>query len=203
MSTTNILDLNNRIDELEKNSGGGGSADSAKRSDIATEFSTETSYTAGNFVYYDGKLYQFNADHSAGAWDPTDVVESNVTDQIVSNKAAVDELDVTLDNIGTYYESEVPAGTDSEIIAHLILPAGKYFVVGQTGIANATVTSLFTIHTRGTDGVNYARAMYTGKEFNLSAIVELANSTDIYFEYAGGSSTTTTTTGTVKAIRIK
>lgn len=92
MSTTNILDLNNRIDELEKNSGGGGSADSAKRSDIATEFSTETSYTAGNFVYHEGKLYQFNADHSAGAWDPTDVVEANVTDQIVSNKAAIDSL---------------------------------------------------------------------------------------------------------------
>ena len=92
MSTTNILDLNNRIDELEKNSGGGGSADSAKRSDIATEFSTETSYTAGNFVYYEGKLYQFNADHSAGAWDPTDVVEANVTDQIVSNKAVIDGL---------------------------------------------------------------------------------------------------------------
>lgn len=89
MSTTNILDLNNRIDELEKNSGGGGSADSAKRSDIATEFSTETSYTAGNFVYYEGKLYQFNADHSAGAWDPTDVVEANVTDQVVSNASAI------------------------------------------------------------------------------------------------------------------
>jgi hypothetical protein len=101
MSTTNILDLNNRIDELEKNSGGGGSADSAKRSDIATEFSTETSYTAGNFVYYEGKLYQFNADHSAGAWDPTDVVEANVTDQIVSNKSAIDGLtasDVAYDN---------------------------------------------------------------------------------------------------------
>ena len=101
MSTTNILDLNNRIDELEKNSGGGGSADSAKRSDIATEFSTETSYTAGNFVYYEGKLYQFNADHAAGAWDPTDVVEANVTDQIVSNASAIAGLtasDVAYDN---------------------------------------------------------------------------------------------------------
>ena len=101
MSTTNILDLNNRIDELEKNSGGGGSADSAKRSDIATEFSTETTYTAGNFVYHEGKLYQFNADHSAGAWDSTDVVEANVTDQVVSNASAIAGLtasDVAYDN---------------------------------------------------------------------------------------------------------
>lgn len=101
MSTTNILDLNNRIDALEKNSGGGGSADSAKRSDIATEFSATTAYTAGCFVYYEGKLYQFNADHAAGAWDPTDVVEANVTDQIVSNASAIAGLtasDVAYDN---------------------------------------------------------------------------------------------------------
>ena len=43
-------------------------------------------------MYYGGKLYQFNADHAAGAWDPTDVAEANVTDQVVSNKAAIDEL---------------------------------------------------------------------------------------------------------------
>lgn len=101
MSTTNILDLNNRIDALEKNSGGGGSADSAKRSDIATEFSATTAYTAGCFVYYEGKLYQFNADHAAGAWDPTDVVEANVTDQVVSNASAIAGLtasDVAYDN---------------------------------------------------------------------------------------------------------
>lgn len=101
MATTNILDLNNRIDALEKNSGGGGSADSAKRSDIATEFSATTAYTAGCFVYYEGKLYQFNADHAAGAWDPTDVVEANVTDQIVSNASAIAGLtasDVAYDN---------------------------------------------------------------------------------------------------------
>lgn len=100
MSTTNILDLNNRIDTLEKAVSGGDSAQ-ANKADIATEFSTTTSYTVGNFVYYGGKLYQFNADHSAGAWDPTDVVESNVTDQIVSNASAIAGLsasDVAYDN---------------------------------------------------------------------------------------------------------
>lgn len=90
-STTNILDLNNRIDALEKAVSGGDSAQANKK-DIATEFNTTTNYTAGGFVYYKGKLYQFNADHAAGAWDPTDVVEANVTDQIVSNKAAIDGL---------------------------------------------------------------------------------------------------------------
>lgn len=118
MSTTNILDLNNRIDALEKNSGGGGSADSAKRSDIATEFSAETSYTAGNFVYYEGKLYQFNADHAAGTWDPTDVVEANVTDQVVSNASAIAGLTANV-KISKLWENETPTqnmASDTEII---------------------------------------------------------------------------------------
>lgn len=100
MSTTNILDLNNRVNVLEKAVSGGDSTQANKK-DIATEFNTTTNYTAGCFVYYGGKLYQFNADHAAGAWDPTDVVEANVTDQVVSNKAAIDGLtasDVSYDN---------------------------------------------------------------------------------------------------------
>lgn len=91
MSTTNTLDLNNRVTELEK-AVSGGDSNQANKVDIATEFNATTAYTAGCFVYYGGKLYQFNADHAAGAWDPTDVVVANVTDQVVSNKAAIDEL---------------------------------------------------------------------------------------------------------------
>ena len=122
MSTTNILDLNNRIDELEKNSGGGGSADSAKRSDIATEFNTTTAYTAGCYVYHEGKLYQFNADHAAGAWDPTDVVEANVTDQIVSNKSAIDGLtasDIAYDNTDSGLTATHVQGAVDEIVANM------------------------------------------------------------------------------------
>lgn len=79
--------------ENEDKSGGGGSSDSAKRSDIATEFKTTTSYTAGCYVYHNDKLYIFNVDHAAGAWDPSDVSEANVTDEVTSNKAAIDALD--------------------------------------------------------------------------------------------------------------
>lgn len=96
----NILEIAKKVQKLEE-TGGGGSADSAKQSDIATEFNTTTAYTAGCYVYHEGKLYQFNADHSAGAWDPTDVVEANVTDQIVSNASAIAGLtasDVAYDN---------------------------------------------------------------------------------------------------------
>lgn len=88
----NQLKQAQEIEKLKTNGGGGGSSDSAKRSDIATEFSATTSYTAGCYVYHDGKLYIFNVDHAAGAWDATDVAEANVTDEVTSNKAAIDAL---------------------------------------------------------------------------------------------------------------
>lgn len=118
----NILEIAKRLQKLEEAGGGGGSADSAKRSDIATEFSAETSYTAGNFVYYEGKLYQFNADHSAGAWDPTDVVEANVTDQIVSNASAIAGLtasDVAYDNTDSGLTATNTQGAIDEVITKL------------------------------------------------------------------------------------
>lgn len=139
MSTTNILDMNNRIEELEKNSGGGGSADSAKRSDIATEFSTETSYTAGNFVYYEGKLYQFNADHSAGAWDPTDVVEANVTDQIVSNASAIAGLtasDVAYDNTDSGLTATNEQAAIDELTAKIGLKIKYFDITAPSGVSN-------------------------------------------------------------------
>lgn len=171
MSTTNILDLNNRIDALEKNSGGGGSADSAKRSDIATEFSATTAYTAGCFVYYEGNLYQFNADHAAGAWDPTDVVEANVTDQVVSNASAIAGLtasypaakvmlsdDVTsvedalggskLTDVTDWAEnSSYPSGTALTPanwiwIAHKVLPAGIYYISGMVNLSTGSTTAI-------------------------------------------------------------
>lgn len=107
-----------------------------------------------------------------------------------------------LDNIGAYYEAEIPAGTDTSISAYLTLPAGKYIVVGTTGTTSAVVTSFFGIHNEDAS-IFYAKAMYTGWIYNLTAIVELAKSEKIYFDYLGGNSTTTKTKGKLSAIRIK
>lgn len=62
-------------------------------SDVATEFNEATAYTAGCYVYHEGMLYIFNVDHAVGAWDPSEVAESNVTDEVTSNKAAIVELE--------------------------------------------------------------------------------------------------------------
>lgn len=64
--------------ELSATGGGGG----ADLSVIAPAFSTETAYTAGEYVTYESKLYKFTIDHAAGAWDVSDVTEITVSDDL-------------------------------------------------------------------------------------------------------------------------
>lgn len=126
----NLLSLARRIKALEEN-GGGGSTDSAKRSDIASEFSTETSYTAGTYVYYEGTLYIFNVDHAAGEWDATDVAEANVTDEVTSNKAAIDALEETVAGLGGVTTRHLDSQqTDGNGIIFLDLSVDDYILVG-------------------------------------------------------------------------
>lgn len=135
MGTTNILDLNNRVSALEKSVSGGDSTQ-ANKADIATEFSATTAYTAGCFVYYQGKLYQFNTDHAAGAWDSTDVVEANVTDQIVSNASAIAGLtasDVAYDNTNSGLTATDVQGALDELTD---------YVVDTTTISGVKITKM-------------------------------------------------------------
>ena len=121
----NILEIARKVQKLE--SAGGSSADTAKMSDIATEFNETTNYTAGCFVYHEGKLYQFNADHAAGAWDPTDVVEANVTDQITSNAAAIAAM-----GGGVTTQHITGLTTDTNGCIFLDLAVDDYILVGVT-----------------------------------------------------------------------
>ncbi len=143
----NPYDMEARIHDLEENGGGGGgTTDGAKRSDIATDFSAETSYTAGNFVYYEGKLYIFNVDHAAGEWDATDVSPANVTDEVTSNKAAIDALDTEVDTLsarvdkhaydGQYVEFESYTDVSNPYIA----PADGYARVADGSLRMGTAT---------------------------------------------------------------
>ena len=52
-------------------------ASRASKDDIANEFDAEQSYFAGDYVYYQGSLFKFTANHS-GDWDPADVVIAQI-----------------------------------------------------------------------------------------------------------------------------
>ena len=73
--------LNQAIGKLDK--GLNDLTDNTGVGDYPT-FSASTAYSAGDVVNYQGKLYQFTADHAAGAWTRTDVEETNTTKEISS-----------------------------------------------------------------------------------------------------------------------
>lgn len=76
-------------------------------SGIAEEFDVSSSYSAGDYVYYNGKLYKFTADHVTGVFDGTDAVEVTVADEIES-KANKDDFDMSIGTVTT-----LPAGSDA------------------------------------------------------------------------------------------
>ena len=45
---------------------------------IASEFSDSVSYSVGEYVFYNNRLYKFIITHSAGAWSANDVVSVDV-----------------------------------------------------------------------------------------------------------------------------
>lgn len=49
---------------------------------IAPDFSTGTSYTAGQYVWYSGTLYKFTAAHPAGSWTGTDAESVTIAGQL-------------------------------------------------------------------------------------------------------------------------
>ena len=184
MGSTNILDLNNRVSELEKST-----ADSAKRSDIATEFNATTAYTAGCFVYHEGKLYIFNVDHAAGAWDATEVSESNVTDEVTSNKAAIDGLTDTVEEaLNNYYNindivasvtadgvktvsqllNELYAATESVSGSRFVLNAAGIYLPSRIGYK--TQFSTMYLGSNNNLELYYARLQASGSQYGHEVI---------------------------------
>ena len=53
---------------------------------IAPQFSASTAYTAGQYVFYDKKLYRFKVDHAAGAWNAAHAEERTVGAEISALK---------------------------------------------------------------------------------------------------------------------
>lgn len=77
------------VEEAIKNAGNTGLAHMA---DIAPEFSTEAAYNAGDIVYHNGSLYEFTANHAAGAWSTSDTQAATVGGKIESLEGDVASL---------------------------------------------------------------------------------------------------------------
>ena len=62
----------------------------ADLADLAPEFSSSTSYTEGQYVTYNGDIYRFTANHSAGAWSGNDATAVTIGAEL-QNKVNVEQ----------------------------------------------------------------------------------------------------------------
>lgn len=81
-----------------------GNIGTVSANDIAPEFSTGTSYTAGQYVTYNSVLYMFLTAHS-GEWSASDVIAVNVGGRLTLAENAMRSADVPLTwNNGKYLD---------------------------------------------------------------------------------------------------
>lgn len=80
----------------------------------ARAFSTSKAYYKGDLTLYEGKLYQFNQTHSAGAWNSAhaDPVDSSAELDLARVLAGMENADKAADYADTViFEPELIEGT--------------------------------------------------------------------------------------------
>ena len=81
--------------------------DAKSRESIATAFDSTASYSAGDYVMYDGTLYKFTSSHS-GDWNPSHAEATCVTDELGNGGGGNAQ-------VMYYYEQPVNTATNAEI----------------------------------------------------------------------------------------
>lgn len=128
-------------------------------------FSTTEDYKSGDVVNYQGKLYKFTADHAAGAWTGSDVVENSLKEDIQNTAGyylslIIDGIpvldrtlltftipsgsrllgnngDVTLDEDLVFSYSENPVSNSAILIYNIENKTKRYIDLGQKIILNS------------------------------------------------------------------
>lgn len=79
-----VQTLNGKLDNLNATLGG--------NANIAPVFNTATAYSKGDMVNYNGALYVFTANHSAGAWTGSDAVQTKVSSELSSLRSGLNNV---------------------------------------------------------------------------------------------------------------
>ena len=87
---------------------------------IAPEFDAEVGvYSVGDLVMHEGKLYEFTTAHeTAGVWNPEEVTEKTVADEVDTLKSGLTTLNTTINITSTFFtslETDVSMSNDSVV----------------------------------------------------------------------------------------
>ena len=91
---------------------------------IAPEFDSTLNYSTGDYVYSEGKLYRFTADHATGALDGSDTVEVTVGSELENKVNSTDyatssDAGVVKTGYGVKTNSEGVLTTDKAILSYI------------------------------------------------------------------------------------
>ena len=64
---------------------------------LAPTFSTSTAYTAGQYVWYNGKLYRFTTNHAAGSWNAAQVELAVVANDLAGDVSGLKSATALID----------------------------------------------------------------------------------------------------------
>lgn len=99
---------------------------------IAPTFSNTEEYKAGRFVWYDGALYQFVADHAAGTWAAADVKSVTIFGTIEDIQYILSQTTAETRNLwqnGDFAVTDASTGYN-QFLLRRPLPAGTYILSG-------------------------------------------------------------------------
>jgi hypothetical protein len=123
---------------------------------VAPEFSASISYAVGDYVTYDGKLYECTTAHEAGAWNSSDFTEKTVAELAAQT--------------GLYLEKSNPVGTGSLSMNRKSgTTTGRYSVTeGYNGTASGDYSHAEGVYTNASGEASHAEGEYTNASGDYS-----------------------------------
>lgn len=142
--TSGVFDKVQNKTQRELNSEISGKVDS---SSMAPTFSAATAYAAGDYVMYEGQLYQFTAAHPEGAWIGTDARAAELASNVAELKSAFDAIteDIECATVTTELNNTYSGVTCVKETAQTIKVYGEgtstrrlLFLNGQNGVKTSS-----------------------------------------------------------------
>lgn len=148
---------------------------------LAGDFSATENYRVGNYVWYNGVLYRFKADHTAGSWTGTDTIATVIGDDIYEIRRNL--ADYSTYPISSYFYSKNTGSHN-----------GVTYTWGQNGKCTVTGTATSTsVNILFNDTAALPYGIEIGKPYILNYITDntavklsiacYTNSTTIYYTY--------------------
>lgn len=135
---------------------------------VAPNFAANVAYSKGDYVFYEGLLYRFTANHAAGAWTGTDVTSTDVGSDLTDVTDACADLNNAISQI---------SGLSEDVKTALLQIASKVAYIDDDGqdyyddlydalyppVPPATVVSISAVYTQSgtvydTDTLNSLKA---------------------------------------------